>query len=53
MARKGADYIVVNTPQAMAADDSHACILSPRGMVLPWASRAKRELAQEIVKLLG
>jgi phosphopantothenoylcysteine decarboxylase/phosphopantothenate--cysteine ligase len=53
MAVKGADYVVVNTPAAMAAPESLACILSSAGVVLPWARRRKEELAQEIVKLLG
>ncbi len=53
MAGKNADYIVVNTPAAMAAEQSHACILSPDGVVLPWAGRSKHQLAEEIVRLLG
>jgi phosphopantothenoylcysteine decarboxylase/phosphopantothenate--cysteine ligase len=52
LARKGADFIVVNTPEAMAADESTACILSPEGVALGWAVRPKRELAEEIVALL-
>ena len=53
MAAKGADYVVVNTPAAMAADESYACILSARGVVLSWQARTKKELADEIVKLLA
>ena len=52
MARKNADCIVVNTPGAMAAEGSRACILSRDAVVLPWAHRSKRQLAEEIVKLL-
>lgn len=50
--RKNADYIVVNTPAALAAAASQAAILSPTGVVLPWAHRAKTDLAREIVRLL-
>ncbi len=53
LADKGADYVVVNTPAAMAVERSDACILSAAGVVLPWADRAKDELAAEIVKLLA
>lgn len=52
MLRKNADYVVVNTPEAIAAEDSRACILSPDGVALPWADRAKRQLAEEIMNLL-
>jgi phosphopantothenoylcysteine decarboxylase/phosphopantothenate--cysteine ligase len=53
MKAKNADYVVLNTPEAMSAKESSACILSASGMVLPWAWRCKEELAGEIVKLLG
>jgi phosphopantothenoylcysteine decarboxylase/phosphopantothenate--cysteine ligase len=53
MAAKGADCVVVNTPAAMGAEASEACILSPGGVVLPWARRAKEALAGEIVRLLA
>jgi phosphopantothenoylcysteine decarboxylase/phosphopantothenate--cysteine ligase len=53
MAAKNADYVVVNTPEAMAAEESSACILSRGGVILPWATRPKSVLAEEIVKLLG
>lgn len=52
MAAKHTDYTVLNTPAAMGAADSQACILSPGEMVLPWAMRSKDELAREIVRLL-
>jgi len=52
MLRKAADYIVVNTPEAMGSDTSLACILSREGVVLPWAERRKDDLAEEIVRLL-
>ncbi len=52
MSAKGADWTVVNTPAAIAADASRACILSPDGVVAPWADRTKSDLAEEIVKLL-
>ncbi len=52
MARKHADYVVVNTPAAMGTEASRACILAGDRVVLPWAQRAKDELAAEIVKLL-
>ncbi|MCK4601451.1 MAG: phosphopantothenoylcysteine decarboxylase [Phycisphaerae bacterium] len=51
MAAKGADYTVANTPAAMAADSSRACIISRDAVVLPWADRPKDQLAAEIVKL--
>ncbi|MFW6132804.1 MAG: phosphopantothenoylcysteine decarboxylase [Planctomycetota bacterium] len=53
LSEKGADYVVVNTPAALAAARSRACILSRDGEVLPWADRPKTALAREIVKLLG
>ena len=53
MAAKGADLVVVNTPAAMGAEESDACILSPRGTAVPWGRRGKQQLAEEIVKLLG
>ena len=52
MAAKGADFVVVNTPEAMSAAESDACVLSPGGVVVPWARRGKQQLAEEIVKLL-
>jgi phosphopantothenoylcysteine decarboxylase/phosphopantothenate--cysteine ligase len=52
LAPKGADFIVVNTPAAMAADTSEAAILSPTGVVLPWARRPKTDLARQIIRLL-
>ncbi|MHC4295298.1 MAG: phosphopantothenoylcysteine decarboxylase domain-containing protein [Planctomycetota bacterium] len=50
--RKCADYVVVNTPAAMSAEESLACILSADGEVLPCTTRPKTQLAEEIVKLL-
>lgn len=50
---KNADYIVVNTPEAMAERESMAAIMSRDGLVLPWQRRAKDELAKEIVALLA
>jgi phosphopantothenoylcysteine decarboxylase/phosphopantothenate--cysteine ligase len=52
MDRKGADFVLLNTPAAMGAEGSQACILSPAGVVLPWARRAKAALAREIVRIL-
>ena len=52
MKAKGADFVVVNTPEAMGQEQSQACILSPEGVVLAWASRPKDALAAEIVKRL-
>jgi len=52
LAAKNADYVVVNTPAAMAAQESLACILSRGGVHLPWAMRSKAQLAVEVVKLL-
>jgi len=51
MARKNADFCVLNTPAAMAAEASMACILSPADFVLQWAFRSKTELAEEIVRI--
>jgi phosphopantothenoylcysteine decarboxylase/phosphopantothenate--cysteine ligase len=53
MADKGADFVVANSPAAMGEEKSCACILSPGGVVLPWADRRKDSLAREIVALLG
>jgi len=53
MAAKGADFLVLNTPAAMAAESSRACILTPSGQALPWGQRTKDELASEISALLG
>lgn len=53
MADKGADYVVVNSPAAMGADDSEACILSAGGIAVPWARRSKTDLAREIIGLLA
>lgn len=52
MAAKSADYTVVNTPEAIAARESYACVLSPAGVVLPWGNRTKEDLAAQIVRLL-
>jgi phosphopantothenoylcysteine decarboxylase/phosphopantothenate--cysteine ligase len=52
MIEKNADFVVVNTPAAMAAHHSHACILSREAVVLPWADRPKQALAEHIVALL-
>ena len=52
LGRKGADFVVVNTPAAMAAEESLACILSHDRVLLPWARRSKEELARCIVELL-
>ena len=53
MAAKGADFVVVNTPEAIDAEASDACILARRGQGLPWGRRTKRALAEQIVRLLG
>lgn len=53
MAAKNADYVVMNTPSAMAADASLAAILSRDGLLLGWDHRPKDDLAAEIVKLLS
>lgn len=52
MKAKGADFVVVNTPEAMGREGSRACILSPGGVALAWGDRAKDDLADEIVRLL-
>ncbi|MDY7010059.1 MAG: phosphopantothenoylcysteine decarboxylase [Planctomycetota bacterium] len=52
MQRKNADYVVLNPPAAMGAETSEACILSPDGIVLTWARRAKTDLARQIIALL-
>jgi len=51
LAAKGAEYVVLNTPAAISADESYACVLSADGVELPWADRPKEELAVQIVKL--
>ena len=53
LAAKNCDYVVLNTPAAMSADASEACILSPAGAALPWALRPKTDLAREIIELLA
>lgn len=53
MAGKGADLIVANTSAALGAEETQACVLSPAGTVLPWASRSKELLAGEILALLA
>ena len=53
MGPKGADFVVVNTPAAIGAHESLACILSADGLALPWASRPKEQLAAEIIRLLA
>jgi phosphopantothenoylcysteine decarboxylase/phosphopantothenate--cysteine ligase len=50
LAAKGADVVVLNTPAAMGADDSLACILDAKATVLPWANRSKLQLAKHIVE---
>ena len=52
MVAKGADFVVVNTPAAMAASESDACVLARSGSGLPWARRTKQDLAEQIVRLL-
>lgn len=52
MSAKGADFILVNTPAAISARESEAAILSPSGLVLPWALRSKEELARVVVDLI-
>jgi len=49
---KGADYIVVNTLDAMDAEASQAAVLTAQQTVLPWARRSKEELARWIVDLI-
>lgn len=53
LAAKGADFIVVNTSAAMSTETSEAAILSPGGVVLPWAQRSKADLAGQIIRLLA
>jgi len=52
MVAKNANFVVVNTPAAMEADESDACILTRHGFALPWARRAKTDLADRIVHLV-
>jgi phosphopantothenoylcysteine decarboxylase/phosphopantothenate--cysteine ligase len=52
MRNKGADFVVVNGPEAMEATRSRACVLGPAGAVLEWDTRSKDELAREIVRLV-
>jgi phosphopantothenoylcysteine decarboxylase/phosphopantothenate--cysteine ligase len=52
MIEKRCDYMVLNPPSAMVADESDACILGAKGLVLPWRHRRKEELAGEVVALL-
>ncbi|NQU74727.1 MAG: phosphopantothenoylcysteine decarboxylase [Planctomycetes bacterium] len=52
LAAKNLDYVVVNMPAAMGADESEAAILSPKGIVFQWGQRTKEALASRIVSLL-
>ena len=52
MADKSADFVVVNTPAAMAAEESDACILARCGEGLAWGKRTKETLAGQIVRML-
>ena len=52
LAEKNADCVVVNTPAAMGAAASRACILTADRVILPWADRGKDELAAAIVDWL-
>ena len=52
MRRKGADFVVVNGPEAMESADSAACMLDREGEVLAWARRPKEELGREIVRII-
>jgi phosphopantothenoylcysteine decarboxylase / phosphopantothenate---cysteine ligase len=54
LAAKGADFIVVNPPEAMAGRESLACVIVAVGrIVLPWANRPKETLAAEIIRLIS
>jgi len=52
MQSKGADFVVVNGPEAMEVSQSRACVLGPEGVALQWAARGKDELARRIVRLI-
>jgi phosphopantothenoylcysteine decarboxylase/phosphopantothenate--cysteine ligase len=52
MLEKNCDYLVLNTPAAMGASSSWACILTRQGLALPWGERSKAALARKIVALL-
>ncbi len=49
---KGADVVVANTLDAMASDQSKACILSSDVILADWQDRPKKQLAQEIVRAI-
>ena len=53
MAAKNADYVVVNTPEAIEQEASNACILSADKLCLPWQMRPKNELAEAIMAILN
>lgn len=50
---KGADWVVVNPPEAMEASESRAAVLDATDVLLPWNNRPKNRLAEEIIRLLG
>ena len=52
LAAKGADYVVANSPRAIGAEASLACMLSGDGAPVPWARRDKGELAKEIIAVV-
>jgi phosphopantothenoylcysteine decarboxylase/phosphopantothenate--cysteine ligase len=53
LAAKHADLVVLNTPAAMNAPASEACILSADQTLLPWAERRKDELAAAIIEQIN
>jgi len=52
LAAKNADFVVVNTPDAMSSPRSLACILSADEVLLRWGVRPKKIIAAAIVRLL-
>ncbi len=52
LAAKGADFVVVNTPEAMNRPRSLACILSADEVLLRWAVRPKKTIAAAVIRML-
>jgi phosphopantothenoylcysteine decarboxylase/phosphopantothenate--cysteine ligase len=53
LASKNADIVLLNTPAAMGATESDACVLSADEVLVPWGRRSKLELAQSLVPIIS
>jgi len=53
LASKHADIVLLNTPAAMGAAESDACVLSADETLVPWDRRTKDQLAQSLVPIIA